>query len=268
MSLSKETLNELHKNYNPDNSPLRIYQLRLVEILKYFDSVCKANNIRYWLNGGSCIGAIRHKGFIPWDDDIDVAMLREDYDRLVSVFSETDDYVLQTYKNDSHYVCTYAKVRDKKTWILESVHTSKYRYCGAFIDVFIIEKGIPWMGKATSYLTYLLDGVDQKNPSNVVRDSIFHICKPLFFGVISILQSISKKMRSSRLMISYGSPFWSQEYYIEDISEVEYREFEGLLFPVPQGWDHFLTMIYGDYMSLPDLNKVKGELHVKEIRYL
>ena len=75
-------------------------------------------------------------------------------------------------------------------------------------------------------------------------------------------------MRSSRLMISYGSPFWSQEYYIEDISEVEYREFEGLLFPVPQGWDHFLTMIYGDYMSLPDLNKVKGELHVKEIRYL
>lgn len=268
MALSNEKKKELHETYNPDGSPLRTYQLRLLDILKYFDSVCKKNDIKYWLSAGTCLGAIRHEGFIPWDDDIDVAMFREDYERLVEVFEETDDYALQTYKNDPHYICTYAKVRDKKTWIFESVHTSKYKYTGAFIDVFIIEKGRLSIGKFTAHLTHFLDGIDQKNPSNVFRNATFHICKPGFLKVIELLQRMTRNGKKNHYMNCYGTPFWNLRYYYEDIKNIDYKLFEGFPFPVPSNWHHYLTSIFGDYMSLPDLSKVKGEMHVKDIKFL
>ena len=268
MSLSVETKESLHAKYNPDGSPLRIYQLRLLEILKYFDSVCKANNIKYWLSGGTCLGAVRHDGFIPWDDDIDVAMFRDDFEKLVSVFKETDDFALQTYMNDPHYICTYAKVRDKHSWIFESVHTSKYKYTGAFVDVFIIEKGLPSIGKMTSHLTRFLDRIDQKDPSNVFFDTTFQICKPFFLAIIKLLQQMTRNVKRSEYMIGYGSPFWYQKYYINDIINIKYKYFEGTLFPVPADCDHYLSSIYGDYNSLPDLSKVKGEMHVKDLKYL
>lgn len=267
MALSEETIIALRKEYNPEGSPLREYQLRLLEILKYFDSVCKKHNIKYWLDCGTCLGAIRHGGFIPWDDDIDVAMFREDYNKLLKVFEETDNYVLQTSSNDAHYVCTYAKVRDKKSWILESVHTSKYKYPGAFIDVFIIEKGYHSVGKFTANLTRFLDGIDQKNPSNFFRDFTFRLCKPLFLGFISVLQKVTRNFRNSEYMVCYGTAFWDLQYFYEDMAQIEYKSFEGYSVPVPAGWDHYLTSIFGDYMSLPDLSKVKGDMHVKEIRY-
>lgn len=268
MAISDDIKKELHQTYNPEGSLLRTYQLRLLDILKYFDSVCKKHNIQYFLTGGTCLGAIRHEGFIPWDDDVDVAMFRKDYDKLVEVFEETDDYALQTYKNDPHYVNTYAKIRDKKTWIFESVHTSKYKYTGAFIDVFIIEKGLPSLGKFTAYLTHLLDGCDQKDPSNVFRNIIFRVCKPLFLKSIEILQKMTRNGKKCQYMISYGSSFWNQKYYYEDISNVEYKSFENYSFPVPVNWHHFLTAIYGDYMSLPDLSNIRGELHVKDIKFI
>lgn len=268
MTISNDIKKELHQTYNPEGSLLRTYQLRLLRILKYFDSVCKKHDIKYWLSGGTCLGAIRHEGFIPWDDDIDVAMFREDYERLVEVFEETDDYALQTYRNDPHYICTYAKVRDKKTWIFESVHTSKYKYTGAFVDVFIIEKGRLSIGKFTAHLTHFLDGIDQKDPSNIIRDATFRICKPIFLSTINLLQRTTRNGKRNPYMIHYGTPFWNQKYYYEDIVNVDYKTFEGFLFPVPANWHHYLSAIYGDYMSLPDLSKVKGELHAKDIKYI
>lgn len=257
--------NRLKDEFSPEGSQLRMYQLRLLDILKYIDTVCKKNGIKYFLFYGSCLGAIRHKGFIPWDDDIDIAMLREDYIKFIKLFEETECFALQTYKNDPHYICTYAEVRDKKSRVYESVHTGKYKYTGAFIDVFVIDKGFPSIGKFTKYLTYLLDGVDQREPSNLFRDSIFKVCKPIFLGTIAFLQRITRNMKGSLCSLCYGAPFWYAKLSVDDFQDVYYVDFEGYQFPVPIGWDHYLSGIYGDYMSLPDLNKVRGSMHLKEI---
>lgn len=81
--------NELRERYNPDGSILRKQQLRMLEMLQYIDFVCKKHNIRYWLCSGTLLGAVRHGGFIPWDDDVDIEMLREDYKRLVRILKRT-----------------------------------------------------------------------------------------------------------------------------------------------------------------------------------
>lgn len=90
--ISKEKQNELRQRFNPEGSDLRRQQLRMMELLLAFDKICKKHNIRYWLIAGTLIGAARHHGFIPWDDDMDVQMLREDYERMLEILpQELDD---------------------------------------------------------------------------------------------------------------------------------------------------------------------------------
>ena len=91
---------ELRERFNPDGSSLRNHQLRMLEMLKYIDGVCKKHNISYWLSSGTLLGAVRHGGFIPWDDDLDIEMLRKDYLKLVKVLGREIDskYALQTHK--------------------------------------------------------------------------------------------------------------------------------------------------------------------------
>ena len=75
--------NDLRARFNPDGSLLRCQQLRMLEMLEAFDDICRRHHIRYWLSSGTALGCARHQGFIPWDDDLDVEMLREDYVRLL-----------------------------------------------------------------------------------------------------------------------------------------------------------------------------------------
>lgn len=93
---------ELRARFNPDGSELRTYQLYLLDMLKDFDQICKNLGLKYWLSSGTLIGAARHGGFIPWDDDIDVEMLKEDYEKLLATFKETDKYIIQSHKNDPY----------------------------------------------------------------------------------------------------------------------------------------------------------------------
>ena len=83
-----------------------------LDLLKAFVAVCEKHNLRYFLVAGSCLGAVRHQGFIPWDDDIDVGMPREDYDKYIELQKEYEGtkYFIQTYKTDPHYLYNFAKV--------------------------------------------------------------------------------------------------------------------------------------------------------------
>ena len=125
---------QLRFKYNPDGSLLREHQLRMLEMLDYFDKLCKKNGIRYWLSSGTCLGAIRHGGFIPWDDDVDIEMLRSDYIKLEKIFKETNEYILQTWRNDKYYCLSFAKMRDKRT----QIYNSLFKYKGIFIDILVI----------------------------------------------------------------------------------------------------------------------------------
>ena len=102
---------ELRKRFNPDGSLLRRQQLRMLELLEVIDVICRKHQIPYWLSSGTLIGAARHKGFIPWDDDLDIEMLRSDYLRLLKVLPQElpDNLALQTNETDPNYIFIYGK---------------------------------------------------------------------------------------------------------------------------------------------------------------
>ena len=97
--------------FNPEGSVLRLHQMKMLRILEFVDRVCRKHGIRYWLSSGTLLGAARHGGFIPWDDDLDIEMLYRDYKRLMEVlpFELPSNLVLQTMHTDSNYVAPYAK---------------------------------------------------------------------------------------------------------------------------------------------------------------
>ena len=112
-----------------------------LDILKAFIKVCNKYNLEYFLVYGTALGAIRHKGFIPWDDDIDVAMPRKDYDKYIELQKEYEGtpYFIQTFKSDPCYIYNYAKLRDSSTTFLENAFKNHRINQGVFIDVFPVD---------------------------------------------------------------------------------------------------------------------------------
>ena len=103
LELTEELRRELKNKYNPDGSTLRKAQMRMVEMLKFIDKLCSDNNIDYWIDYGSLLGAVRHGGFIPWDDDMDIAMTWKDYKKFRKLMinnNPSDEFVLQCHKTD------------------------------------------------------------------------------------------------------------------------------------------------------------------------
>ncbi|EXY98301.1 licD family protein, partial [Bacteroides fragilis str. 3998 T(B) 4] len=101
-------------NYNTDGTMLRKQQERMFEMLCVIDDICVKNEINYWLSGGTLLGAVRHGGFIPWDDDLDIQLMKDDYNKLLGLLKTElpEQYQLQTSKTDRNYFARYAKVRD------------------------------------------------------------------------------------------------------------------------------------------------------------
>lgn len=250
---------QLRAKYNPKGSILRQHQLRIVKMLKYFDKLCKDNNIKYWLSSGSCLGAVRHKGFIPWDDDMDIEMLREDYMKLEKVFKETDNYILQTWKNDRYYSAAFAKIRDKNS----EIYNSLYKYRGVFIDIFIIEKIPRQIAKLSSKYIIITNNIYNKIKKNnsLIDKTLFLLLKFTFYNITNPLTrsfvtffNINSK---SDYRHTYGTG-WIDN--IRDLSEILptcLSDFEGLSLPIPHDYDKYLRRIYGNYMQLPDENNIQ-----------
>lgn len=141
---------ELREKYNPDGSDLRRAQLRMTEMLVFLDKVCTIYNLRYWLDSGTLLGAVRHGGFIPWDDDTDVCMPVEDLHKLRKIMATehlSDEFILQTPKSDKNYMriewCTLRDLRSEYIHNESSVDRidSHLRYRGLQVDLFPVEGG-------------------------------------------------------------------------------------------------------------------------------
>ena len=124
---------ELRARFNPEGSQLWKHQQRMVELLLAFDAICKRHHIRYWLIGGTLIGAARHQGFIPWDDDMDVQMLREDYLKMIEILPrELDETMaLQCRQTDENYFFQYAKLRDRRSVLDRTTAMTGFSRSGA-----------------------------------------------------------------------------------------------------------------------------------------
>ena len=123
---------------NTYNERLKAIEL---DILKAFIDVCKKNSLNYYLLGGSCLGAVRHHGIIPWDDDIDVGLLRADYNKFMEVGQKylPEHYFLQNYRTDPEYYVNFAKIRDSRTTFIESSLKNLHINHGVYIDVFPLD---------------------------------------------------------------------------------------------------------------------------------
>ena len=281
------TNEELRKRFNPEGSLLRRQQMRMLEILVEIDKICKKHDIRYWLSSGTLIGAMRHNGFIPWDDDLDIEMMRSDYLRLMEVLpSELPDWLaLQNDETDPNYFFYYAKVRDRRSKMLEQNNYDRlWQEQGIYIDIFPLEQHPIWLHKLTEktvghmYKIWRTSTDDTKAIRKVRR--IFDFNNRLVFPCLRALLSIfnfqlsifrsalplgsSKNSQLSTITSGMGIPFHKRRY-MDEIFPLTTHVFEGREFPVPRDADAHLRHLYGDYMQLPDLNKLA--IHVGKLEF-
>lgn len=247
---------ELRERFNPDGSMLRKQQLRMLEILLYIDKVCKDNNINYWLSSGTLLGAVRHGGFIPWDDDLDIEMMREDYDRFQKVFSNNEDYVLQTYKSDKNYLLPFAKVRDLHSELDELGNNVSFKYKGCFVDIFILERSPRFVYVIFGSLLYLLQRM-QCGVTNNYLLKMTYLLKQMFYSLIFIAKPIFNILPYKTLNHTYGcGPRWKSRD-IKHIFPLTQLSFEGYMFPAPFNYKSYLKRMFGNYELLPNLDKVR-----------
>ena len=263
---------DLRQRFNPEGSLLRRQQMRMLEILLEVDKICKKHGIPYWLSSGTLIGAMRHDGFIPWDDDLDIEMMRNDYLRLMKVLpSELPTWLaLQNDETDPNYFYFYAKVRDRRSKMLEqNGYDRLWKEQGIYIDIFPMEQHPVWLHKLTEktvghmYKVWRTSTNDAKAIKTVRRIFNFNNCLlfPCLRGLLGILSPLTAK-RSPLITSGMGIPFHNPRY-AKEIFPLTTHVFEGYQLPVPHDADAHLRHIFGDYMQLPDLDKLK--LHVGQI---
>lgn len=132
---------QLRARYNPDGSRLRSDQLELLRMLQHVAEICREHDIKWWLSSGTLLGAARHKGFIPWDDDIDIVMLRKDYRRLERILrkEQNEEFVLHSVCSDVEYVNCFAKYRKREGRVESSTRRyNYYKWRGIGFDIFTI----------------------------------------------------------------------------------------------------------------------------------
>lgn len=249
-----------------------------LEIMDEIHRICVYNNIEYFLDSGSALGAIRHKGFIPWDDDIDIGMIRDQYDKFVECCKTqlSSGFVLQTKETDSGYHEYKTKIRKLNTFFPEK-GSSGFEFRGVFIDIFpfdYISDNYRKSKKEIHMGRFLLRCIHNhrygaKSPSKL--NKAFHY----FLQIIPITflekQYVShcKKHNNNptRTLTSYYYKMAEKtdlSFNISMLSPVILMPFEDRLYYVMENYDSYLKTMYGDYMTLPPEEKrvvhLSGEL--------
>lgn len=265
-----------------DNQMLEKLQRVELEMLIEVDRICRTNNINYSLDGGTLLGAIRHKGFIPWDDDADVIMLRSEYEKFVEACRndlDTTKFFLQDFESDPNYRWGYAKLRRNGTLFLREGQEHVNMNQGIFMDIFIVDN-VP-DGKFSRELhRFICFAIRKGLYSEVGKESAktatlrmwFKLYNkiPREFWVNKLKRIYTKNNRKRTEFVSHMTyPYpKSMKYgnYTEFYDDFIDMEFSGHEFKVFRQYDRYLTLLYGDYMKLPPEDKRK--VHpVSKIRF-
>ena len=251
----------------------------LDEIARY----CDENGLKYFLAAGTLIGAVRHKGFIPWDDDIDIDMPREDYNKFMKSYPNTGRYKTVSLYNDKDYYLPYGKVVDSRTLLKEEVSIGKS--IGVYVDIFPIDNltdnykdGVNLCQKNQKLQTLLnFKTIKYSSKRTIWKNIILLLGKTLLYP-LKYKWIVSKMDENSQLYInnksskyvgsiSYGNnpeKVVINRYLIEDIIDLD---FEGKKYHCPKEYHKLLTNYYGDYMTPPPENK-RYSTHVNEAYWL
>jgi lipopolysaccharide cholinephosphotransferase len=251
--------------------------VHLLDIFAEFDRICRAHGIRYYLVAGSLLGAVRHQGIIPWDDDVDVGLLRPDYEQFVRVAPKElrDRYFLQTAESDPDYFLCYAKIRLSGTTFVEATSVDCDIHHGVYIDIFSLDNvpESPAMRRLHAGLCKLLNVMvlargkyrDFSPVKNCVASVLRTFLRPIPFPTLKAwLQAAIQLSRNdeSSSVVMIGPP-WSYRrgcaprHYFDDPIELD---FGGHSASAPAMWHDYLTHLYGDYMTPPPEDE-KGKAH-------
>lgn len=254
------------------NNTKEIQQIAL-NIMKYIDKICRENDIKYFLAGGTLLGAVRHKGFIPWDDDIDINMLRPDYEKFLKIMDNIkhDQYKCLHYgENFPNYAYRFAKVVDLNTKLQESTLIS-HQDMGVFVDIFPID-GMnikKWKRpiSKTVFLTQCLVTASYKKMPKI-KNKFKYFAKSILrlytkmFGWKYWLKRHEKYIKKYQDLDKFEHRYaFSGCYRYKDImpkelfDEVIELKFEDTKFLAPKNYDYYLSSLYGDYMTPPPPEK-------------
>lgn len=244
-----------------------------LDLLLEFDQVCRKRGLQYYLAGGTLLGAIRHQGFIPWDDDADVYMLRKDFDKLPMFADDFKaPYFFETPYTDPGYCYSPIRIRNSNTTaIVEKFQYESFNQ-GVWLSIFPIDNWVLEGGeqKYEAIKQLLIDCSTCMRMSNPHLDEADRLRVSNYKGMSPIenyekihqIASQYKNLETEHVanMICSLYPYRCMVYDSAAFKKAELKSFEGFEFPVPCGYDHILRTAYGDYMKFPPVEK-RGTWH-------
>lgn len=266
-----------------------------IEVLKVFAKICEENNLTYFMIGGTLLGAIRHKGFIPWDDDIDVAMPRQDYEKLLSMSNEFDinPYYFDHFKKNNNMLRAMIMVLKDRSVKIDYLHDNNFvEHSDYKIDILPID-GTP-NNKIVRKIFYLrllvyraifkFTVIDEVNMNNLDKNRPFIEKFLISFARITklgkyidghkVLNKLEAMLKSYDMYKSDICGTFHGAYKLREFVNSKYfmkrqmYSFEGTDFYGPRDYDGYLKCIYGDYMKLPPVERRKGKHKIIKVEKL
>lgn len=257
---------------------LRDLQNEEFKILLEIDRICRKHGIKYFLNAGTLLGAVRHKGFIPWDDDIDICMPLKDYKRFKKASKKelSNEYFLQSFDTDLTSIW-YTKIRKNGTTAIETGCSDKPYHQGVWVDVFPligVKNDSQWLkfiaeraGFAKKLLNIKNNYINEDKNLSAVKK--MHKIVPLWavrlFAKMIYMTTFKSPEKYKFCYCLWAQKKFKAKYNSALFSESCEVEFEGRMFPSPKNWDEYLTIEYGDYMTPPPPEKRNGGFHTLEV---
>ena len=252
-----------------DDKTLRKLQLTELDILIEIDKICKENNIQYFLIGGTLLGAVRHKGFIPWDDDIDVGMIRSDYEKFIDLCLNKnvlgEKYFLHCNESDENYFIPFVKVKKNNTTFAEENIDNIQTHKGIFLDIFpydnvpkqksIMQRAQAIIVRNIHYAIYVKYNIySLKNKKRKVLTWFFTLLPVKTLKKMNrYFSTIFENRKNNKYMVSLaGSSSYEEETLLKDkLFPLKKIKFENLKFDSFNDNDYYLSQLFGDYMKLP-----------------
>ncbi len=238
----------------------------MVNLLLIHDAICKKHKLKYWIDYGTLLGAVRHKGFIPWDDDIDVSMPRKDFNKYLEIVQSEipDSVVFQSKDTDRRFRRNLFRLRDKNSQIERRFNEGEYR--GVFIDIFPIDQ----LKSNRLFLENIIRHYFSIDPFKEEYRDFKRMCFHYILSPLLVFKPLVRHLKEKYIWDDTGDmyslnwevnvPYRYKKNYCDELVEIEFEKYR---FYAPKDFKSVLTELYGNYMELPPENQRIPRHHTK-----